>query len=74
METPPQGTIARRRSDRLPIAFPVVASGIDPSGKRFRVKTKTTAVSLYGCSLPLPRLLQPDQEIPYAESAPKNRP
>lgn len=55
--------MARRRSDRLPIAFPVVASGIDPSGKRFRVKTKTTAVSLYGCCLPLPRLLQPDQEI-----------
>ena len=63
METPPQATRARRRSDRLPIAFPVVASGIDPSGKCFRVKTKTTAVSLYGCCLPLPRFLQPDQEI-----------
>jgi len=32
-------------------------------GKHFRVKTKTTVVSRYGCSLPLPRLLRPEQEI-----------
>ena len=63
MEPQPQATIARRRSDRFSIAFPVEASGIDPSGKHFRVKTKTTAVSRYGCCLSLPRLLRPDQEI-----------
>jgi diguanylate cyclase (GGDEF)-like protein/PAS domain S-box-containing protein len=63
MEIQPQTTIARRRSDRLSIAFPVEASGIDPSGKPFRVKTKTTAVSRYGCCLPLPRLLQSEQAI-----------
>jgi len=55
--------MARRRSDRLSIAFPVEASGIDPSGKPFRVKTKTTAVSRYGCCLPLPGLLRLEQEI-----------
>ncbi len=63
MEPQPPTTIARRRSDRLSIAFPVEASGIDPSGKHFCVKTKTTAVSRYGCCLPLPRLLRPEQEI-----------
>jgi len=63
METHPQNTIARRRSDRLSIAFPVEASGIDPSGKHFCVKTKTTAVSRYGCCLPLPGLLRLEQEI-----------
>ena len=63
METQPPNTIVRRRSDRLSIAFPVEASGIDPSGKPFRVKTKTTAVSRYGCCLPLPGLLRLEQEI-----------
>ncbi len=32
-------------------------------GKRFAERTKTTTVSRYGCCLPLPRLLQPDQPI-----------
>jgi diguanylate cyclase (GGDEF)-like protein/PAS domain S-box-containing protein len=41
----------------------MVVSGIDPSGKHFRVKTKTTAVSRYGCSILLPQLLRPEQEI-----------
>lgn len=54
---------ARRRSDRVSIAFPVEVAGIDLSGKRFSDRTRTTTVSRYGCCLPLPRLLQPDQVI-----------
>jgi len=54
---------ARRRSDRVSIAFPVEVAGIDLSGKRFSDRTRTTTVSRYGCCLPLPRLLQPDQAI-----------
>jgi len=48
---------ARRRSDRVSIAFPVEVSGIDLAGRRFSERTKTMTVSQYGCCLPLPRLL-----------------
>ena len=61
MEAPPQ--LPRRRSDRVSIAFPVEACGVDPSGKRFRERTTTATVSRYGCCLSLTRLLQPEQEI-----------
>jgi len=63
MEIQPQATIARRRSDRVSIAFPLEASGIDPAGKHFCEKTKTAAVSRYGCCVTLPQLLWPEQEI-----------
>jgi len=56
---------ARRRSDRVSIAFPVEVAGIDLAGQRFSERTMTTTVSRYGCclSLPLPRELMPDQTI-----------
>jgi diguanylate cyclase (GGDEF)-like protein/PAS domain S-box-containing protein len=63
MEIQPQSTLARRRSDRVSIAFPVEASGIDPAGKHFCERTRTATVSRYGCCLTLPRLLRPEQEI-----------
>jgi diguanylate cyclase (GGDEF)-like protein len=56
-------TPARRRSERVSIAFPVEVAGIDLMGKRFSERTKTTTVSRYGCCLPLPRMLQSDQAI-----------
>src|ERR1700676_340845 len=56
-------TSARRRSERVSIAFPVEVAGIDLMGKRFSERTKTTTVSRYGCCLPLPRMLQSDQAI-----------
>jgi diguanylate cyclase (GGDEF)-like protein/PAS domain S-box-containing protein len=45
------------------IAFALEVAGIDLTGKRFSDRVKTTTVSRYGCCLPLPRLLQPDQAI-----------
>jgi len=45
------------------IAFPIEVAGIDLAGKRFSDRTKTTTVSRYGCCLPLPRMLRPDQTI-----------
>jgi diguanylate cyclase (GGDEF)-like protein/PAS domain S-box-containing protein len=45
------------------IAFPVEVVGIDLTGKRFSDRTKTTTVSRYGCCLPLPRMLRPEQTI-----------
>jgi len=56
-------TSARRRSDRVSIAFPLEVAGIDLTGNRFSDRTKTTMVSQYGCCLPLPRLLRTDQAI-----------
>jgi diguanylate cyclase (GGDEF)-like protein/PAS domain S-box-containing protein len=63
MEVLSQTMISRRRSDRVSIAFPVEATGIDPTGEQFCEKTKTSMVSRYGCCLSLPRLLRPEQEI-----------
>jgi len=63
MATPSQAYSARRRSDRVSIAFPVEVAGIDLSGNRFSDRTRTTTVSRFGCCLSLPRLLQPDQAI-----------
>jgi len=63
MGAQPHTALARRRSDRLSLAFPVEASGIDPSGKHFSVETKTMTVSRYGCCLPLPQLLRSEQPI-----------
>src|ERR1700681_860141 len=56
-------TPARRRSERVSIAFPVEVAGIDLTGKRFSERNKTTTVRRYGCCLPRPRLLQSDQTI-----------
>ena len=56
-------TSARRRSERVSIAFPVEVAGIDLMGKRFSERTKTTTVSRYGCCVALPRMLQSDQAI-----------
>jgi diguanylate cyclase (GGDEF)-like protein/PAS domain S-box-containing protein len=63
MDTQPHTAMPRRRSERLSLAFPVEATGVDPAGNDFCVKTKTTTVSRYGCCLPLPRLLPPEQPI-----------
>jgi diguanylate cyclase (GGDEF)-like protein/PAS domain S-box-containing protein len=53
----------RRRSERVSIAFPLEVAGVDLTGQRFSDKTKTTTVSMYGCCLPIPRLLKPDQQV-----------
>jgi len=54
---------ARRRSERVSIAFPLEVAGIDLRGKRFSERTKTMTVSRYGCCLPLPYPLQPHQSL-----------
>jgi diguanylate cyclase (GGDEF)-like protein/PAS domain S-box-containing protein len=54
---------ARRRSDRVSIAFPVEVAGIDLTGKRFSERTSTTTVSRFGCCVSLSRLLQPNQTV-----------
>jgi diguanylate cyclase (GGDEF)-like protein/PAS domain S-box-containing protein len=56
-------TSSRRRSERVSIAFPLEIAGIDRSGKRFFEKTKTMTVSRYGCCVPLPHVLQPEQTV-----------
>jgi diguanylate cyclase (GGDEF)-like protein/PAS domain S-box-containing protein len=56
-------TSLRRRSERVSIAFPVEVTGMDRTGRRFFEKTKTMTVSRYGCCVPLPHLLQPDQTV-----------
>jgi hypothetical protein len=63
MEPQLSATSARRRSDRVSIAFPLEVAGIDLAGNRFSDRTKTTTVSQYGCCLPLPRPLRTDQAI-----------
>lgn len=56
-------TAARRRSERVSIAFPVEIMGIDLSGQHFSERTKTRTVSRYGCSVSLLHTLQPYQPI-----------
>lgn len=63
MESLGSVTSGRRRSDRVSIAFPLEIAGIDSTGERFSEKTRTTTVSRYGCCLPLPRKLRPDQKV-----------
>jgi diguanylate cyclase (GGDEF)-like protein/PAS domain S-box-containing protein len=63
MELQPPAISARRRSDRVAIAFPIEVAGIDLNGKRFSERTKTTTVSRYGCALTLPHELQPHQPV-----------
>lgn len=47
----------------MSIAFPLEIAGIDRTGKRFFEKTKTMTVSRYGCCIPLPYVLQPEQTV-----------
>ena len=47
----------------MSIAFPVEVLGTDLSGTRFSERTKTTTVSRYGCCIPLPRVLRPNQSL-----------
>jgi diguanylate cyclase (GGDEF)-like protein/PAS domain S-box-containing protein len=54
---------SRRRSERVSIAFPLEASGIDAAGAHFCERTKTTTVSRYGCCVSLPRMLPLQQQI-----------
>lgn len=63
MEALIPATSSRRRSERVSIAFPLEIAGIDRSGKRFFEKTKTMTVSRYGCCVPLPHVLQPEQTV-----------
>jgi diguanylate cyclase (GGDEF)-like protein/PAS domain S-box-containing protein len=63
MEPQSPATSARRRSDRVSIAFALEVAGIDLAGNRFSERTKTTTVSRYGCAFPLPRLLKPEQTL-----------
>ena len=57
MDSQLPATSARRRSDRVSIAFPLEVTGTDLTGKRFSDRTRTMTVSRFGCCLPLPRLL-----------------
>jgi diguanylate cyclase (GGDEF)-like protein/PAS domain S-box-containing protein len=63
METESQSAPSGRRSSRVSIAFPVEATGIDPSGQHFCETTKTDTVSRYGCCVSLPQVLEPRQQI-----------
>jgi diguanylate cyclase (GGDEF)-like protein/PAS domain S-box-containing protein len=63
MEPQAPATSARRRSDRVSIAFAVEVAGIDLAGKHFAERTRTTTVSRYGCCLPLQHVLETDQKI-----------
>jgi diguanylate cyclase (GGDEF)-like protein/PAS domain S-box-containing protein len=63
MATPLQNAASRRRSERVSIAFPLEASGVDASGTHFREKTKTTTVSRFGCCVSLPRMLPLRRQI-----------
>lgn len=63
MENQLSAPLAARRSERVSIAFPVEASGIDSSGNPFCQVTSTVVVSRYGCSINLPRVLQREQKI-----------
>ena len=63
MENQLSAPLAARRSERVSIAFPVEASGIDSSGNPFCQITSTVVVSRYGCSINLPRVLQRQQKI-----------
>jgi diguanylate cyclase (GGDEF)-like protein/PAS domain S-box-containing protein len=63
MELLSPATSARRRSDRVSIAFPVVVAGIDPSGRPFSERTRTTTVSRFGCSVSVAHPLQPEQKL-----------
>ena len=63
MEAQAPDPAPRRRSERVSIAFPLEVAGVDLTGQRFADKTKTTTVSMYGCCLPIPRLLKPDQQV-----------
>lgn len=63
MDTQLLNATSRRRSDRVSIAFPLEAAGIDAGGACFCEKTKTTTVSRYGCCVSLPRMLLLRQQI-----------
>jgi len=63
MESLTPASAARRRSERVSIAFPVEIMGIDLSGHHFSERTKTRTVSRYGCSVSLLHTLQPYQPI-----------
>ena len=63
MEPQLPATSARRRSDRVSIAFAVEVAGIDLTGRRFSERTRTTTVSRYGCCLSVHHLLQTDQKV-----------
>jgi len=63
MESLTPASAARRRSERVSIAFPVEIMGIDLSGHHFSERTKTRTVSRYGCSVSLLHTLQPYQPV-----------
>jgi diguanylate cyclase (GGDEF)-like protein/PAS domain S-box-containing protein len=63
MESLSPATSARRRSDRVSIAFPLEVAGTDVHGQRFSERTSTTTVSRYGCCLSLQHLLEANQKV-----------
>jgi diguanylate cyclase (GGDEF)-like protein/PAS domain S-box-containing protein len=63
MESQLLAASARRRSDRVSIAFPLEVAGIDLAGQHFSERVKTMTVSRYGCCFSLPRLLRADQKV-----------
>jgi diguanylate cyclase (GGDEF)-like protein/PAS domain S-box-containing protein len=63
MHNQPPAISARRRSERVAIAFPIEVTGIDVSGQRFSDRTKTSTVSRYGCAVRVSHPLKTDQRI-----------
>ena len=53
----------RRRSQRLPLAIPVFARGVDDQGKEFLEFTTTLNISASGALLAMRRLLPPRSEV-----------
>ncbi len=70
METVRRRKKERRRSERLPLAVPVFARGIDARGKEFTEFTTTLNISGGGALLAMRRALNPgapvELEIPAA--------
>lgn len=63
MESLSPAPSARRRSDRVSIAFPLEVAGTDAHGQRFSERTLTTTVSRFGCCLSLQHLLEANQKV-----------
>ncbi|MGH9325499.1 MAG: PilZ domain-containing protein [Terriglobia bacterium] len=53
----------RRRSQRLPLAVPIFARGLDDNGKEFLEFTTTLNISAGGVLLAMRRYLAPDSSV-----------
>lgn len=58
-----RGIKERRRAQRLPLAIPVFARGVDDRGKEFLEFTTTLNISASGVLLAMRRALPPDSQV-----------